>query len=107
MTANTATTATALPTLTEAEKALTIVAVRKLALQFDTKLKYAIEEEDEEQADLEKSSIKQALDLLKKLGDEKPVAFKTFKSRAKLAGKRVVATKGKTTTAKRPYNRKK
>jgi hypothetical protein len=103
MTANTTAT---LPTLTEAEKALTIVAVRKLALQFDTKLKYALEDEDEEQADLEKSSIKQALDLLKKLGDDKPVAFKTFKSRAKLAGTRVVVSKAKPAT-KRPYNRKK
>jgi hypothetical protein len=90
MTATTAPKTSAVLNTREIEE--TVVALRKLALQYDTKLKYALDEEDEEQTHLVRGAIKFNLALLKKLGDTKPLAFKTYKVRQTATPKVEVST---------------
>lgn len=88
-------------TLTDNEVPFVIEGLRKLALQLDTKRKYALDEEsdsfDEEQAEGFTEDIEAVRDLLKKLGDTKALVLKSerkAKAKAKPKAKAVI-TKAK------------
>lgn len=86
------------------ETAFVIEGLRKLALQYDTKTKYALQDEDEEQVEQYQQDIADIRTLLKKLGDTKPLVLKSerkSKPKAKKAGVVIVKQSAPKASTKR------